>query len=230
MPDGLELKEKPLSSIQKTPQQNGNQSQQPNQETIRVQTPPQPIQQRGSKLRGSSSISNMSPTNRIRTTSTASKNSPKQTGSWLYSVLKKWTNWSSDEKPKSSPRSVELLCRICEELVASDKLEEHSKICAIKHNIDMKSITCDDRLKRITHSIKKKKKQALTDSKHKLSQQEISLLNNLASISKRAAQLRYAKDNIADLEELLGEVTKINETKVSSMTVTIYSRRIEEVV
>jgi hypothetical protein len=44
---------------------------------------------------------------------------------------------------------LELLCRICEELVPADQLEAHSKTCAINSMNDMKASSCDDKLLKV---------------------------------------------------------------------------------
>lgn len=96
----------------------------------------------------------------------------------------------NSKKRSGSKSSVELLCRICEELVNSDELEEHSQYCAIRHNIDMKAISSDERLKRIAKSIKKKIQDTRKNKTRKpLSQDEIDLLDELSQIAKEYANL-----------------------------------------
>ena len=47
---------------------------------------------------------------------------------------------------------IELLCRICEELVSSELIEEHSKTCAINTKKGMRAIHCDDKINKVTNN------------------------------------------------------------------------------
>jgi len=135
---------------------------------------------------------------------------------------------------KFEHHTIELLCRICEELVKSDDLEAHSKTCAIRHNIGVRSVTCDDRLKNLVKSIKKKIQQG------SLEDNEVKILNLFSSIAEQAAELKYTAENLTTLDDLLEELYRLQKTMHSEIEnhvskewtpapIDIYCKRIEEV-
>lgn len=58
-------------------------------------------------------------------------------------------------KGKSSKQK-EALCRICEQLINIEEFKEHSTTCQDRYKLDMKAISSDERLQRLTRGIKKK--------------------------------------------------------------------------
>lgn len=63
--------------------------------------------------------------------------------------------------PPVSPRSkaepsIDVLCRICEEVVRSEDLAEHSKYCAIAERCDLKQIDDDQRLRKLIAALKQR--------------------------------------------------------------------------
>jgi len=51
---------------------------------------------------------------------------------------------------------LELLCRICEELVPSELLEAHSRICAIETRNDIKAASCDEKITKYIKTLERK--------------------------------------------------------------------------
>jgi serine/threonine protein kinase/mRNA-degrading endonuclease RelE of RelBE toxin-antitoxin system len=141
---------------------------------------------------------------------------------------------------------LEILCRICEELVRSDQLEEHSKVCAIRRNIDMKTISCDERLKKLDKSIRKKiseikKSKAL----RQLSEQEMEMLDMFSALARKAVAMPLNDDGAQQLETFVHQIGELltpppnpdekSDTPVTprtadlSFTVSIFAKRLDEV-
>eukprot|EP01113_Clastostelium_recurvatum_P044828 TRINITY_DN760_c0_g3_i2.p1 TRINITY_DN760_c0_g3~~TRINITY_DN760_c0_g3_i2.p1 ORF type:complete len:1617 (+),score=536.15 TRINITY_DN760_c0_g3_i2:260-5110(+) len=55
---------------------------------------------------------------------------------------------------KSSPREVDIVCRICEESYPKALLRQHSVLCAIVNKCDMRNLSCDERLKNLTDIVR----------------------------------------------------------------------------
>jgi hypothetical protein len=137
-------------------------------------------------------------------------------------VVKTWTNTGSTEEKKTtldSPR-IDLLCRICEELVPSNMLEEHSNSCAIKHNIQMKTISVDDRFKKLQTSMRKRIEQ-IQNKKQNSTLHEIELLNRLIEICKEVCKIKYNNESIEQMENFISELNG----KIYYKLTRIYYRR-----
>ncbi|KAJ3697699.1 hypothetical protein LUZ61_001404 [Rhynchospora tenuis] len=63
-----------------------------------------------------------------------------------------WGYWS--DQPSASEEG-SIMCRICEEYVPTQYVEEHSKICAIADRCDQKGLSVDERLIRIAEMLEK---------------------------------------------------------------------------
>ncbi len=178
----------------------------------------------------SSPFDSDTPTSATTTTTTLPKPDNKS-DSFLGRIISKWKSFvssrpekkmsdsldSSDfdspasKSPNKGPKTIELLCRICEELVRSDEIEAHSKTCAIRHDIDMRSVTCDDRLRRLVKSIHKKKQQSTTarGSSSALTDLEASTLSAFSKLAYKAACLKYTTENTMILQSLINELGQV---------------------
>eukprot|EP00762_Andalucia_godoyi_P001927 ANDGO_05948.mRNA.1 putative serine/threonine-protein kinase DDB_G0272282 len=94
-------------------------------------------------------------------------------------------------------QNMELLCRICEELVSIDQLEEHSKYCSAYSNMDMKSSSCDERLQKLVSSISNKIERQSNgeanideETRCRLAY-EVVLLRFFRGVARRVAALEY---------------------------------------
>ncbi|WRX17754.1 Protein kinase domain - like 10 [Theobroma cacao] len=67
-----------------------------------------------------------------------------------------WGYWG--DQPNVSEES-SIICRICEEEVATSNVEDHSRICAVADRCDQKGLSVDERLVRIAETLEK-----MTDS------------------------------------------------------------------
>eukprot|EP01114_Cavostelium_apophysatum_P017666 TRINITY_DN5304_c0_g1_i3.p1 TRINITY_DN5304_c0_g1~~TRINITY_DN5304_c0_g1_i3.p1 ORF type:complete len:1047 (+),score=344.11 TRINITY_DN5304_c0_g1_i3:221-3361(+) len=126
---------------------------------------------------------------------------------------------SSEEDLQDLTKSMptELICRICEELVSIDKLEEHSKECAANSKIEMKAMFCDDKIAKYLKAVDKKVDKAISLN---LSSSDINVLLSLKSVLQLAKEANlYVKGNDNKFIDLISEVGKINgnlQTKCST--------------
>ena len=67
----------------------------------------------------------------------------------------------SHTPPSSRPNQIgsHVLCRICEEMVLAETLEEHSKTCAIQQECHLKQYACDLKLKKFANAVAARKEQ-----------------------------------------------------------------------
>jgi hypothetical protein len=63
-----------------------------------------------------------------------------------------WGYWSD---PPSATEEGSIMCRICEEYVPTQYVEDHSKVCAIADRCDQKGLSVDERLIRIAEMLEK---------------------------------------------------------------------------
>lgn len=64
-----------------------------------------------------------------------------------------WGYWGDQPGLVDDPYMV--ICRICEEEVPTNVLEEHSRVCACADRCDLKSLGIDDRLRRLAETVEK---------------------------------------------------------------------------
>lgn len=55
----------------------------------------------------------------------------------------------------------EMLCRICEEVVKSSELEEHSRLCSMTHNLGKQQTDCDLRLQKLAKALSDRRNENL---------------------------------------------------------------------
>jgi len=128
---------------------------------------------------------------------------------------------SKKKSKKDNDTGIEILCRICEELVPSEKLAEHSSTCAVKHKVEMQNVTVFEKLKNIRKAIEKTVKKKKSSSLHKL-----------YKIAKRAEQ---SKDR-SELQELIGSLANIIEEHKednfsgNNYRVSVYAKRLTDVI
>lgn len=166
---------------------------------------------------------------------------PKKQGLWSKLKTKIWgaekpaTPVKPPEPVKALPTSpvkqqpIFLLCRICEELVNIDKLEEHSMQCMIRSNNEMKSSSIDEQLKKVLKSIKKKIHEShQPNSDYSLSERDMGALENLESVVKRAARLSITKPaGIEYCEKIKVDVEQyITEKDQHDVSVSMFAQRV----
>jgi len=54
-----------------------------------------------------------------------------------------------------------MLCRICEEVVKSSELEEHSRLCSMTHNLGKQQTDCDLRLQKLAKALSDRRNENL---------------------------------------------------------------------
>ncbi|KAL9655947.1 hypothetical protein ABK040_007568 [Willaertia magna] len=124
--------------------------------------------------------------------------------------------------PTPQPQQpIEILCRICEELVPRDKLAEHSATCAVKHKLEMQNVTVSEKIKNIRKAIEK------TLRKHKSK-----TLHKLYKIAKRAEDLRDRNE----LQEMIGNLNQIIDSHKednyagNNYRISVYAKRLHDVI
>ncbi|KAF0985056.1 hypothetical protein FDP41_000095 [Naegleria fowleri] len=131
------------------------------------------------------------------------------------------TDPKKKDKQEKDSNVIEILCRICEELVPSTQLAEHSATCAVKHKVEMQSITVFEKLKNVRKALEKTVKKKKTTSLYKL-----------LKIAKKAEN---SKDR-TQLQEIIGTLNQIIEEHKdenfvgNNYRVTVYAKRLLDVI
>mmetsp|Transcript_5276 Transcript_5276/g.19728 ORF Transcript_5276/g.19728 Transcript_5276/m.19728 type:complete len:1267 (-) Transcript_5276:1252-5052(-) len=178
----------------------------------------------------------ISPKNSPRIYTTTPRESPRGSDSDAASS-------SSTGQPKALKKpQVEILCRICEELINASDLAEHSRTCSMRHDIENRLVTADERLRRLSKSIRKRISMGENSRARSLSEKELRMLQTLDQLAQSVAEITYTARSIASCEALLKEAINIREespritvqednfTKRKAKTVQVYSKRIAEVI
>ncbi|EFA80964.1 protein serine/threonine kinase [Heterostelium album PN500] len=100
-----------------------------------------------------------------------------------------------------SPNQQMVICRICEEKIESSLLEEHSKICAMTNQEDMKAMNIDDQLRAIAKIL-------LTRSTN-LPQDKRKQLSEIREIAQRAVEM-LIKDSTKLITDLKDKIKKFD--------------------
>lgn len=151
---------------------------------------------------------------------------------------------SSDSQAKNSgkpnKKNFEIFCRVCEELINISDLVEHSKTCSMRHDIENRLNTADERLKRLAISIDKRIEKSAASKESHLSEVDIRILRTLEDLARSVSQLTYTPHSIAICEALLNEAINIREQSLNNdenqnsrrrvNTVQVFSQRIAEVI
>ncbi|TPX39165.1 hypothetical protein SeMB42_g06430 [Synchytrium endobioticum] len=140
---------------------------------------------------------------------------------------------STTHTPPSSNRqnqlSTHVLCRICEEMVLAETLEEHSKSCAIQQEYQLKQYSCDLKLKKFAHGVAKRKDQLkLKDFDDWPDWQHVrKLAETLESRALKGAKLseELGKKGFAKCEKYASQVKRVldEEVKYARVEVQVFS-------
>ncbi|KAG0621533.1 hypothetical protein M758_3G027100 [Ceratodon purpureus] len=64
-----------------------------------------------------------------------------------------WGHWR--DQPEVLDDSLDVICRICEDEVATSRLEDHSRVCALADRCDQQGLGVDERLRRIAETLER---------------------------------------------------------------------------
>lgn len=90
-----------------------------------------------------------------QTTISNENNAKKITGKKKLDDLPKVKNVSKNKETEKQNNEEMVLCRICEEYVPVELMEEHSKNCVIAYENECKILTTDEKIKKLQKKIKK---------------------------------------------------------------------------
>ncbi|TPX32831.1 hypothetical protein SmJEL517_g04161 [Synchytrium microbalum] len=122
-----------------------------------------------------------------------------------------------------------VLCRICEEMVLAETLEEHSKSCAVQQECHLKQYACDLKLKKFANAVAARKEQLKvkdyddwTDWQHMRK-----LAETLETRASKGAKLsdETGKKSIAKCEKYASQVKKVLDegSKYAKVEVQVFS-------
>eukprot|EP01117_Protostelium_nocturnum_P007674 TRINITY_DN2755_c0_g1_i2.p1 TRINITY_DN2755_c0_g1~~TRINITY_DN2755_c0_g1_i2.p1 ORF type:complete len:1006 (+),score=271.24 TRINITY_DN2755_c0_g1_i2:746-3763(+) len=83
-----------------------------------------------------------------------------------------------ETKEQKEEGDIQMLCRICEEMVPVKLLEEHSKQCAIDSKKDPKVISCDERIAKFIKAMDRR----LSDTNQTMDPQDLSIFKRMQEI------------------------------------------------
>eukprot|EP01112_Ceratiomyxa_fruticulosa_P007609 TRINITY_DN1976_c0_g2_i3.p1 TRINITY_DN1976_c0_g2~~TRINITY_DN1976_c0_g2_i3.p1 ORF type:complete len:1074 (-),score=203.93 TRINITY_DN1976_c0_g2_i3:294-3515(-) len=130
----------------------------------------------------------------------------------------------------SSMSVLELLCRICEEMVPANELEDHTKDCAIETQADIRVSNCDYRLDRISKVLARRVRMHKEDStKWKV----VEAFESLLSITQRALDVgigtNFSVESIRDLvsecQQFIQEPVDLH-TQLAKKVVTLLNQKL----
>ena len=88
-----------------------------------------------------------------------------------------------------------LLCRICEGMVRSDQLEEHSRVCVIASKADLKRYSCDVRLSKLAETLNGHKQQVGEDEEGDEDLDVVDDIEILHDLAEQGAALQYEDED-----------------------------------
>lgn len=87
-----------------------------------------------------------------RDTCTSLKETPRMPSSKRHQRVS-WGHWG--DQPEILDDNLDVICRICEDEVATSRLEDHSRVCALADRCDQQGLGVDERLRRVAETLER---------------------------------------------------------------------------